>query len=80
MGLPELPRSPQAAAGRARWRASAGAASAISLVQLVVGDALLPRFVVFGSAILLVPWYLVCAALGARQRVAGWRGAIGSWW
>ena len=26
------------------------------------GDALLPRFVVFGSAILLVPWYLLCAA------------------
>jgi exopolysaccharide biosynthesis polyprenyl glycosylphosphotransferase len=69
LGLPELPRNPRQALVTAIAAAVAGALG-ISLVQLVAGDALLPRFVVFGSAILLVPWYLVCAALatdgGAR--------------
>ncbi len=39
----------------------------------MVGDALLPRFVVFGSAILLVPWYLFCAAVASDggARAAG---------
>ena len=69
LGLPDLPRTPRQALLSAIG-AAAGGALAISVVQLVVGDALLPRFVVFGSAILLVPWYLVCAAIatdgGAR--------------
>jgi lipopolysaccharide/colanic/teichoic acid biosynthesis glycosyltransferase len=71
VGLPELPRNPRQALVGA-CGAAAGGALAISVVQLLVGDALLPRFVVFGSAILLVPWYLVCAAVatdgGARAR------------
>jgi lipopolysaccharide/colanic/teichoic acid biosynthesis glycosyltransferase len=62
VGLPELPRNPRQALVGA-CGAAAGGALAISIVQLLVGDALLPRFVVFGSAILLVPWYLVCAAI-----------------
>ena len=37
-------------------------------MQLVVGDALLPRFVVFGSAIVLVPWYVLCAAMAGDGR------------
>ncbi len=60
VGLPDLPRSARQALLSA-MAAAAGGALAISLVQLVVGDALLPRFVVFGSALLLVPWFLFCA-------------------
>jgi lipopolysaccharide/colanic/teichoic acid biosynthesis glycosyltransferase len=69
VGLPDLPRSAKSALSSAL--AAAGlAAVAISLLQLVVGDALLPRFVVFGSALVLVPWYLVCVGLagGGRTR------------
>ena len=71
LGLPELPRT----AGRALVTSVAAAVSGavvVSVVQLVTGDALLPRFVVFGSAILLVPWYLLCAglAVGGRQKDA----------
>jgi lipopolysaccharide/colanic/teichoic acid biosynthesis glycosyltransferase len=71
LGLPELPRT----AGRALVTSVVAAVSGavvISILQLLTGDALLPRFVVFGSAILLVPWYLSCAALsvGGRQRDA----------
>jgi lipopolysaccharide/colanic/teichoic acid biosynthesis glycosyltransferase len=62
VGLPDLPRSTRQGL-KSAVAASASGAIAISLVQLIVGDALLPRFVVFGSAILLVPWYLVCVAL-----------------
>jgi lipopolysaccharide/colanic/teichoic acid biosynthesis glycosyltransferase len=76
MGLPELPRSPKAALLGA-LTAVAAPALGISMLQLFVGDALLPRFVVLGAAILLVPWYLLCAALAtdggsraaARDRV-----------
>jgi lipopolysaccharide/colanic/teichoic acid biosynthesis glycosyltransferase len=38
-------------------------------VQLVTGDALLPRFVVFGSAAAVVPWSLVCWTLSKGGRV-----------
>ena len=68
-GLPDLPRSVRQAVASAVL-APAAAASGISLVQLVTGDALLPRFVVFGSALLVVPWSLLCVALarGGRTR------------
>ena len=46
--------------------ATGSAALAMSAVQLFVGDALLPRFVVLGSALVLVPWFVLCAALGGR--------------
>src|SRR5688572_9146392 len=53
-GLPELPRNRRSAALTAS--ASTGAAAlAMSVLQLVVGSALLPRFVVFGAPVLLVP-------------------------
>jgi lipopolysaccharide/colanic/teichoic acid biosynthesis glycosyltransferase len=61
-GLPDLPRSPRQAVVTTVGAAVTGAL-AISIVQLFVGDALLPRFVVFGAPLLLVPWYLVCVAL-----------------
>jgi len=66
-GLPDLPRSIRATFTSAAG-AAAGAALGISLFQLAVGDALLPRFVVFGSALLLVPWYVLCAALALGGR------------
>jgi lipopolysaccharide/colanic/teichoic acid biosynthesis glycosyltransferase len=47
------------------------AAMAISLLQLVTGSALLPRFVVFWSAWFLVPIYVVCAMLAAGGRSLG---------
>jgi lipopolysaccharide/colanic/teichoic acid biosynthesis glycosyltransferase len=67
-GLPDVPRSLRGALGSS-LAAAGGAAVGISLIQLVVGDALLPRFVVFGSALLLVPWYMVCVALATGGRV-----------
>ncbi|MCX7620287.1 MAG: sugar transferase [Acidimicrobiales bacterium] len=73
-GLPDLTRSPRSAL-LASVGAAAMAATAISVIQLITGDALLPRFVVFGSALLTIPWGLTCAALGgggiavARDRV-----------
>jgi lipopolysaccharide/colanic/teichoic acid biosynthesis glycosyltransferase len=41
------------------------AAVGISLAQLAAGVALLPRFVVLGSSMVLVPWYVLCARLAA---------------
>lgn len=68
LGFPDLGRR------RSLWvsavAASAGGALLISLTQLLVGSALLPRFVVFGSAVILAPWYVVCTIIatgGARR-------------
>jgi lipopolysaccharide/colanic/teichoic acid biosynthesis glycosyltransferase len=69
LGLPELPRTARQALTTSVAAAAVGALG-ISLVQLVVGDALLPRFVVFGSAILLVPWFLICAGLATDAGMA----------
>lgn len=70
VGLPDLVRS-----RRSAWVASLAAptigAAVISLVQLVTGDALLPRFVVFGTAAVLVPWSFSCAALARQGRRRG---------
>ena len=52
-----------------RWARPSSGALAISVIQLFVGDALLPRFVVFGSALLLPDWYRVCVGLGRRRAV-----------
>ena len=69
VGLPDLPRTRRSGVASA-IAATFGAAAAISLVQLVAGDALLPRFVVFASVLVLVPWYLICVGLsdGSRDR------------
>src|SRR3954452_17060250 len=68
-GLPDLPRTGRQAITSAVV-APAAAAGCISVVQLLTGDALLPRFVVFGSALLLIPWNLLCIGIarGARTR------------
>ncbi|MGI9643910.1 MAG: sugar transferase [Ilumatobacteraceae bacterium] len=76
LGLPDIPR-PAGGVLLASIVAAAVGALGVSLVQLIVGDALLPRYVVFGTAILLVPWCLICSGLsavgrnrqGARDRV-----------
>ena len=69
VGLPDLPRSVRAAVGSALI-AVVVPVLGISSFQLFGGDALLPRFVVFGAALLLVPWYLLCTAYarGGRAR------------
>lgn len=67
LGLPEVPRRL-----RSRLPTSFGAsllgALAISVVQLFVGDALLPRFVVFGGGLLLVPWFYAMSTLAGAGR------------
>ena len=71
-GLPELPRTRRAAL-LASAGATATAAITISVVQLFAGDSLLPRFVVLGSAVVLVPWYVLCTVIArdARTRAVG---------
>ena len=66
-GLPELPRSRRSAALTAA--ASTGAAAlAISVLQLVVGSALLPRFVVLGAPAVIVPLAVACSSLARKGR------------
>lgn len=67
LGLPEVPRTMRSRLPTSLVAAGSGAAG-ISLVQLFVGDALLPRFVVLGSALLLVPWFYLSATLAGAGR------------
>lgn len=68
-GLPDVPQSRRAAVGAAVGASFLGAGT-VSVIQLVVGDALLPRFVVFGSALVLPDWYRICVGMsrGGRTR------------
>lgn len=66
LGLPDLTRSIGGAV-RAAALSSLLGALAMSAVQLVVGDALLPRFVVFGTALLLIPWQVAVGAITRRR-------------
>src|SRR2546423_4908767 len=66
VGLPNLVRGRQAPV--AALGAVAVAAVGMSLIQLVAGTALLPRFVVFAVALTLIPWYVLCAALALKGR------------
>ena len=64
-GLPEIPRTRRSAALTAL--ASTGvAALGFSVLQLVAGSALLPRFVVLGTPFALVPVALVTSSLARR--------------
>ena len=67
-GLPEVPRT-RAQALSASVGASFVAAAGISLVQLFVGDSLLPRFVVLGAAVVLPDWYRLCIRFSAGGRL-----------
>ena len=68
VGLPALSRT------RTPLLVAAGGgalgATIMSVVTLVAGGQLLPRFVILGAAALVVPWYVLCArvAEGGRQR------------
>ena len=66
-GLPDVYRDVRSAVVPSISAAAIGALG-VSLVQLVLGAALLPRFVVFGSAVLVVPWCLVCSKLSQTGR------------
>jgi lipopolysaccharide/colanic/teichoic acid biosynthesis glycosyltransferase len=61
-GLPELRTTAKDA-----WVGALGAVGAatgvVSLLQLLTGDALLPRAVVFGSAAIVAPWAVACTRL-----------------
>jgi lipopolysaccharide/colanic/teichoic acid biosynthesis glycosyltransferase len=67
VGLPDLPRS-----RRSRWISSIAAialvALGISAAQLLLGTLLLPRFVLFGSAALLIPGYALFATVASDGR------------
>jgi exopolysaccharide biosynthesis polyprenyl glycosylphosphotransferase len=67
VGLPDLPRSTRVAVLSALG-STAAAAIGISILQLVAGSTLLPRFVVLGTPLVLVPWYFVCWALASSAR------------
>lgn len=66
-GLPDLPRNAYqfllAGAG-----AATTAALGISALQLVLGSQLLPRFVVFWTAMLVVPLWSLCGFVAAKGR------------
>lgn len=67
VGLPDLPRNVY----QALWSALGAAVLAavgISLAQLVLGSLLLPRFVVFWSAVFLVPVWSLTGFIAARDR------------
>ncbi|MBV8559444.1 MAG: sugar transferase [Acidimicrobiia bacterium] len=66
-GLPDLPRTTKAAV-LAALGSTAAAAVGISLFQRVVGSGLLPRFVVLGTPLILVPWDVVCWVLASSAR------------
>lgn len=84
-GLPDASRGRRQLLGAA-VAASVGAGLALSAVQLVVGDALLPRFVVLATSMLMVPWFCFCGTLAndGRDRqeerdrvvVVGWSGEL----
>jgi lipopolysaccharide/colanic/teichoic acid biosynthesis glycosyltransferase len=67
VGLPDLPRNVY----QALWvslGAAILAAIGISVVQLALGSLLLPRFVVFWSAVFLVPGWSLTGFIAARAR------------
>lgn len=66
-GLPDQVRSRRAGL-LAAIGATLTAALSVSVAQLFVGDALLPRFVVFGSVVVLIPWYVLSAAVARDVR------------
>ena len=75
-GLPDLPRNRRSAV-LAALGSTVSASVAMSVVQLLLGSAVLPRFVVLGAAALLVPFAVLCATIaqdghsrdGQRDRV-----------
>jgi lipopolysaccharide/colanic/teichoic acid biosynthesis glycosyltransferase len=85
IGLPDLPRTRRYAALISS--ASVGVSLlGVSVMQLLLGGALLPRAVVLGSCLVLIPWNTFCSGLLIDQKdralardrvvvVAGWADA-----
>src|SRR5258708_4029821 len=71
-GLPDLYRGVRGALWAALAATAAGAAF-ISMLQVLLGSLLLPRFVVAVAALVLVPWYVLCSLLATagQGRQAG---------
>jgi lipopolysaccharide/colanic/teichoic acid biosynthesis glycosyltransferase len=69
LGLPEVPRTLRSRLPTSLSAAFAGAL-AMSVVQLFAGDALLPRFVVLGSAMLAVPWFYAMSTVAKAGRTS----------
>ena len=67
-GLPEEPRTLRGAF-LAASAATVSAALSLSVAELFLGDAVLPRFVVFGAALVLVPWYALSVVIARDGRV-----------
>jgi lipopolysaccharide/colanic/teichoic acid biosynthesis glycosyltransferase len=67
VGLPDLPRNVYQALWSALGAAALGAVG-ISVAQLVLGSQLLPRFVIFWSAVFLVPAWSLTGFVAARDR------------
>src|SRR3954462_15066471 len=67
VGLPDLRCTMRSAVAGAAV-STALAAGGMSLVQLVLGSLLLPRFVIFSSALVLIPWYAICASAATDGR------------
>ncbi|MFN8050425.1 MAG: sugar transferase [Acidimicrobiales bacterium] len=70
LGLPEQPRN-RRDAGIVGFAAALAAALAVSALQLVAGTALLPRFVVSGTVLLMIPIQVVANAAARRDRSRG---------
>jgi lipopolysaccharide/colanic/teichoic acid biosynthesis glycosyltransferase len=66
-GLPDQ-RRPRRASALAALGATGSAALGLSLAQLVVGEAVMPRVVVLGSIAVLTPWYVLCELLAGDAR------------
>lgn len=62
LGLPDQPRN-RRDAGIVGFAAALVAALGVSALQLVAGDSLLPRFVVFGTVLTMIPIQIVANAL-----------------
>lgn len=70
VGLPDVPRRGRQILAAA-MAAVGFALAAVSATQLLVGSVLMPRFVIIGSAAVLVPWFsLTALAAGAGHRRA----------
>ena len=68
-GLPDVTRTSRSALAASTGAVTAGALG-ISAAQLLVGSQVLPRFVVLGTALLLVPWFMACTVVanGGRKQ------------
>lgn len=64
LGLPDLVNTKRAALVAA-MKATVAAALVVSVLQLFLGDKLLPRFVVLGSPVFLVPWLTLCSVIAS---------------